>query len=132
MEWVDAVASLLNVMSYAVWKQLVDHFLKIIVLALLGDDVNHPGTDPADLLGLGIGCLLDLVLAFFGEANAEDSESVAICGLQVNIGINQGLLWFNLRENTIYLSCNLKGMKERTCSSGKRVQIMYTSTWVAT
>lgn len=39
----------------------------------------------------GIAGLLDLVVPLLGEANAEQTQQVTICGLHINMGLNQGL-----------------------------------------
>lgn len=41
----------------------------------------------------GIAGLLDLVVPLLGEANAEHTQQIAICGLHINMGFNQGLQW---------------------------------------
>lgn len=92
VEWVDAVTGLLNVVGNAVGEEFVDHLFQVIVLAFLCDDVDHPVPDPSDLLCLGVGSLLDLVLSLLGEADAEDAEKVTVGGLQVHTGIDQGLV----------------------------------------
>jgi hypothetical protein len=45
----------------------------------------------AHLAALCVCCALDLPLALLGEADAEHAQSEAVCGLDVHVGLNQGL-----------------------------------------
>lgn len=78
MEWVDALASLLYVTTYAVWDQFVDYFFKIIGTTFPLDDVYHSLADLSHLLTLSVRSLLDLVLPPLGETDAEDAQQVSI------------------------------------------------------
>ena len=71
--------------------QLVDDFLQVIGLDLATHDLHHLLTNLTDLLVLGVGSLPDLVGALLGEANAEQTQNVAIGGLHVHVGLDHGL-----------------------------------------
>ena len=43
------------------------------------------------LLALSIAALLGLLCLLLGEADAEEPEDVSVCGLDISVGLNQGL-----------------------------------------
>merc|ERR1712136_335404 len=63
VEWIDGLTGLFDVFADGVGDQLVDGFLQVGRTNLLGDDLHHLTADVLDLLRLGIGSLLDLVLS---------------------------------------------------------------------
>lgn len=71
--------------------QLVDNFLQVVGLNFTGHNLHHLLADLADLLVLGIGCFSDLVVAPLCEANAEQTQKVAIGGLHIDVGFDHGL-----------------------------------------
>lgn len=58
---------------------------------LIDHDFHHLFTDESLLRVLGIACGLDLTGSSAGEANAEESEKVAIGGLGLDKGLNEGV-----------------------------------------
>ena len=58
--------------------QLGNSVLKTDGAELASDDLHHALADLADLGGLSVGSLADLVLASLGETNAEDTHDVAV------------------------------------------------------
>lgn len=48
-----------------------------------------------DLAGLSIASPLDLVSTSLGEADAEEPQSVAICGFKINMSLDQSLPFLN-------------------------------------
>lgn len=71
--------------------QLVDDFLEVVGCAFAGHDLNHLPADSTDLGALSVRRLLDLVLPALGEADAEETQKVAIGGTHINVGIDQSL-----------------------------------------
>lgn len=72
--------------------QLVDDFLQVVGLNLTGHDLHHLLADLADLLVLGVGGLSDLVGALLCETHAEQTQEVAVGGLDVHVGFDHGLI----------------------------------------
>merc|ERR1712168_1749540 len=101
VERVDGLASLLDVFSDGVRDQLVDSFLQVGRTNLFGDDLHHLTANVLDLLRLGIRSLLDLVLPFFGEANAEEAQSVTVARLHVHASLDHRLPFLHHRSGFI-------------------------------
>jgi len=91
VEGIDGLAGLLDVLADRVGNQLVDGFLQVGRSHLLGDDVHHLAADVLDLLRLSIRGLLDLVLPFLGETDAEKAQRVGVAGFYVDAGFDHGL-----------------------------------------
>jgi hypothetical protein len=83
-------AGLLNVLADALQGELADQVLELAV-GLAGDDLRHLLADGADLGGLRVRGLADLVLALVGEGHAEHTKDEAIGGLHVNVALDQSL-----------------------------------------
>jgi hypothetical protein len=60
-------------------------------LGLTGDDLEHLLADLTDLGSLSIVGLLQLVLSSLGEADDEDTEEVAVSGLDIDATLNERL-----------------------------------------
>lgn len=72
--------------------QFLDELLEVALGSLLGHDVEHLLADGADLTGLGVASRLGLLVALLlGEANAEESQGVAISGAHINEGLDKRL-----------------------------------------
>lgn len=71
--------------------QLVDDFLQVVGLNLTGHDLHHLLADLANLLVLGVGGLSDLVGALLCETHAEQTQKVAVGGLNIHVGFDHGL-----------------------------------------
>jgi len=95
VEWVDGLASLLDILADRIRDQLVDSLLQVGRADLLGDDVNHLTADILDLLRLSVGSFLDLVLSFLGEADAEKAKSVGVAGFHIHASLDHGLPLLN-------------------------------------
>jgi len=91
VEWVDGLTGLFDVFADGVGDQLVDGFLQVGRTNLLGDDLHHLTADVLDLLRLGIGSLLDLVLSLFGETDAEEAQRVTVARLHVHASLDHRL-----------------------------------------
>jgi hypothetical protein len=91
LQGVDALGGLLNLFANNVRHQFLDQLVKVNVGGLAGDDIDHLLADAAGLGALGVRGLAGLVLAALGEANGEHAERVAIGGLDVREGLNQGV-----------------------------------------
>merc|ERR1719370_2357618 len=91
VEGIDSLASLLNITGNGVRDQLVDDVLQVGGGHLAADDVDHLFANVSHLPSLGVGSLLGGQLLLACESNAEDPEGVAISGLDVAVGLDQGL-----------------------------------------
>lgn len=91
LEGIDALAGLLDLLANGVRDELLDDLLKVAGGDLALDDLEHALADGTDLAALGIGGLLDLLGATLGEADGEEAKEVAVGGLDVNVGLDQGL-----------------------------------------
>jgi hypothetical protein len=70
------------------------------------NDLGHLLSDSPNLRGGGIRGLLDLVGSALGECNSEQAEEVVICGLDCDIGLNQGLPLSD--ERSEFVGCEVK------------------------
>merc|ERR1712136_683118 len=64
-------------------------------------NLHHLTANVLDLLCLGIRSLLDLVLPFFGEANAEETQSVTVARLHVHASLDHRLPFLHHRSGFI-------------------------------
>jgi len=69
-------------------------------------------TDLADLAGLRVGGPLDLVRTSLGEGNAEHPEGVVVCGLDIDMGLNQSLPLADQRPQLV--SCEVHTLQFQT------------------
>jgi hypothetical protein len=100
---INAMGSLLNLLSNHLWDEFLDNLLQIARGRLSRHNLKHL---LADLSDLGVGCvggLADLVGAALGESNGEDSEEVAVGCLDINMGLNQGLFSIQRKRWLKYL-----------------------------
>jgi len=88
--WVDALALAFDLGTNAVGDELEDQATEVGV-AFAGHDFAHLLANEAGLCALGVGSFADLVLASLGETNAEQTQQVAIGGLDINAGFDQRL-----------------------------------------
>ena len=72
-------------MSKKHWKRVGD------ARGLLGHDVCHLLADLLDLRSLGVGGLLELVLAPLGEGDAEEAQLVPVGRVHVDAALDGGL-----------------------------------------
>jgi len=92
LNWVDWHGSLGDIAGDAVWEELLDELWDVAVGDLLGNDLGHLLSDLLDLLALGVGGLLDLVVGLLlGEGDDEHSEVVVVGGLGVDGALDHGL-----------------------------------------
>lgn len=91
LQWVDEIARLTNIISHGVGDELVDHLLQFTAGHGTGDDIHHLLADILHLCVLCVGRLAGLAGHFLGEANAEDAQDVAVCGLDISVGLDASL-----------------------------------------
>lgn len=91
LKGIDTVAGLLDGAANDLGDELEDELLKVTGGGLLLDDLEHLLTDGADLGGLSVGGLLDLVGPTTSEGNNEEANDVAISGLDISKGLDEGL-----------------------------------------
>merc|ERR1719188_1653254 len=91
VEGVDSLAGLLNITGNGVRDQLVNDVLQVGGGHLAADDVDHLLADVPHLPSLGVGSLLGGQLLLACESNAENPEGVAIGGLDIAVGLDEGL-----------------------------------------
>ena len=92
-EGVDRLAGLLNLVSDNLGDELVDELLQVAGGSLGNHDLEHLLANLTDLGRLSIGGLLDLVDTLLGEGNSEEAEQVTIGGLDIDVGLDDGLLF---------------------------------------
>ena len=85
------LACLLNISSYGIRDELVDHLLQVCSANLPGDDVCHLLSDVLDLGALGVTSLLGGLVLLPGEADAEHPQHVAVSGLHIHVALHKGL-----------------------------------------
>lgn len=81
------------------YLQLVDNFLQVVGLNLAGHDLHHLLANLTDLLVLRVRRLPDLIGALLCETHAEQTQKVAVCGLDIHMGFNHSLR----RDDTLWL-----------------------------
>jgi hypothetical protein len=91
LEGVDTLGSLLDLSANDLGNELVNELLEIARGSLALDDLEHLRTDLTDLSRLGVGGLLNLVGSALGETNGEETDEVAIGGLDVRVGLDTKL-----------------------------------------
>jgi len=91
VERVDGLTGLLDVFADGIGDELVDGLLQIRRSNLFRDDLHHLAPDILDLLSLGVGSLLDLVLSLLGESDAEEAQSVGVARLHVHASLDHRL-----------------------------------------
>lgn len=91
LEGIDGGSALLDQTADGVGNKLSDEALQGALVDLLLDNGSHALADAVNLRGLSIGGLAALVGALAGEADHEDTEEIAISGLDVDVGLNQAL-----------------------------------------
>lgn len=91
LEGVDAARRLLDFPSDGLGHELLHQLLQVAAGGLTGHDLEHLLAQFPDLRGLGIGGLLHLRRAALGEADGEEAEEVAVSGLDVDVGLDEGL-----------------------------------------
>lgn len=87
----DTLSSLLDLLANNLRRELADQSLDVDVRRLPGHDLKHLRPDRTDLGGLSVGGLSELVRPPLGESNSEQTDEVAVSGLDVNVGLDEGL-----------------------------------------
>lgn len=95
MERIYGLSSLLYAFPNAVCNQFNNCFLQVICLHFSGHDLHHLLADLADLLVLRIGCLSNLVVAYFSDTNTEKLEQTPIGRLDISMSFSCGLALFD-------------------------------------
>lgn len=97
----DFGGSALDLVTNGFGDELLDETLQVSGGGLGSHGVNHQLADSTDVRSLGVSSLGDRessdgsllsVSSALGEANAEETEVVAVSGLDINKGLNDGLL----------------------------------------
>jgi len=87
----NAVAGLGDVLADELVDELTDGALEVYLGEVVGGNVHHLLADGADLTGLSVAILLDLMhLETISEADQEHTEVVTISGLNIDLGLDQG------------------------------------------
>jgi hypothetical protein len=73
--------------------ELLDKRLEVSLGSQLVHDTDHLSTDRSDLCGLGVACILDLVVLRASECNAEHTHDVTIGRSAVNVSFDDRLLF---------------------------------------
>jgi len=102
LDGVDWLGSLDNIGGDAVWEELLDELWHVAVGDLSRNDLGHLLSDLLDLLRLGVGGLLDLLLALLlGEGGHEHSDVVVIGGLGVHVASDHRLPLLDHRAHLV-------------------------------
>jgi hypothetical protein len=72
-------------------NKLGNQLLQLGSLGLTTHDLGHLAPDGLDLGRLSVGGLLDLVGGSLGETNREESESVSVGGVDIDVSLDQSL-----------------------------------------
>jgi hypothetical protein len=91
LQGVDALARLLNLPADNLRDELVHQLLQVAARRLAHHNLEHLLANLPDLTRLGVGGLLNLVRPLLSEADREETEEVAIGGLDVNVSLDEGL-----------------------------------------
>ena len=94
LQGVDTLASLLDLLANNLRHELLHQLLQVASGGLAVHDLEHLLADGTDLSVGGVGGLTELVLAALGEGDGEEAEEVTVSGLDVNEGLDQGLICF--------------------------------------
>ena len=84
-------ALLLDGLADGVGDEGLDQLGQIALGGFLGQHLDHLPSDRLDLGTLGIRGLSDLVLVLLGEGDAKHPEDVAVLGLDLAVGLDEGL-----------------------------------------
>ena len=91
LERVDSLGLLLDLLANGLSHKLLEDLAEVARGNLASDNLRHFLADDLDLRAEGVAGEAALVLVLLGEANGEDADSVAVSGLHVNDGLNEGL-----------------------------------------
>jgi hypothetical protein len=91
LEREDLAALLLDLLANIVLDQDLDEVLQAGRLDSLLHDLHHLFTDQHLVGSLGVASGLDLLLSLLGEGDAEHTEDVAIEGLSLDEGLDEGV-----------------------------------------
>ena len=95
VDWVDWADPLFNIFSNGVRQEFGDESSDVSVLDFLVDSLYHFLSDELDLLRLGVGGFLLLVLLFLGKGNDENSEVVVVGGFDIDVHVDHGVPFFD-------------------------------------
>jgi len=91
LDRVDGGAGALNILAHGLRNELADDLLEVAGRGLTVHHLEHLCSDAADFRALSIAGLLELVGLLLGEGDAEKAEGVAVSGLHINVGLDEGL-----------------------------------------
>lgn len=86
-----ALSTFLNLLADRVRDQLGNKLLQITTADFASHNVKHLFADGADLRGLSVASLSDLLRAALGKADAEGTDEVSVRGLDVHMSLNERL-----------------------------------------
>ena len=89
LERINAIALLLDLLADNV--ELANKVLEGGGGCLVGHDLEHLLADLADLSGLSVASLADLVCSALGESKRENTEKITVGGLDVNVCLDERL-----------------------------------------
>lgn len=84
-------ALLLDGLADGVGDEGLDQLGQVALGSFLDQHIDHLLSDRLDLGTLGIRGLSDLVLVLLGEGDAKHSQDVAVLGLDLAVGLDEGL-----------------------------------------
>ena len=91
VNWEDLAGFTLDLVVDDLGGEVVQHLTNIALSDLLGEDLNDLPADGLDLRSQCVAGLALLTLNTLGEGDGEDSQSVAVLGTAVAVGLDQGL-----------------------------------------
>jgi hypothetical protein len=91
LQWINRMTTFLDFPSNDLRDQLLHKLLEGPARGLLGHDIGHSLADLPYLRRLRVRSLLHLILTTFGERDDEDSQEIAVRGLDVGVCLNQSL-----------------------------------------
>jgi hypothetical protein len=91
LEGEDLGAILGDLLGDLVGEELLEEFLEGVLLDLGHHDFHHLATELMSVGALGVAGSLNLVLVTAGESNSEGTDEVAVSGLGLNEGLDNGV-----------------------------------------
>mmetsp|Transcript_25948 Transcript_25948/g.60262 ORF Transcript_25948/g.60262 Transcript_25948/m.60262 type:complete len:279 (-) Transcript_25948:26-862(-) len=91
LDGVDGAALLGDLSTDGLGDELVEELAEVSRGGVAAHDLHHAATDLVHLSGLGVGGLALLVALTVGERNGEHAHGVAVGGLDVHVGLDEGL-----------------------------------------
>ena len=99
-------ALLLDGLADGVGDEGLDQLGQVALGSFLDQHIDHLLSDRLDLGTLGIRGLSDLVLVLLGEGDAKHSQDVAVLGLDLAVGLDEGLPLADVLAQLVYGDLN--------------------------